>query len=192
MSYHSRVGGIPDPFGYRIEGAQERQTGGSPPEEPPKDNKGLIAFLIQTVKSAIARVVDQLGGSVKKPTEEALNALKAALNLLKTEDHSQDVRFLNRLAECWNRALEESLDYPEAASLIFKLFVKKMMHYPENQPHTFGYYLTEYAGQKWVPFPYMELVQKIHQEHQRNPAGSALTEWTRLLDDTVHALKGQQ
>lgn len=187
MSYQSPVGGVPDPFGYRVEGAQgQQQGGGQPPEEPP-DNKGLIGHLLQAIQKAVDTLVGRFAGSSqKRPTAQGtLLALKNSLDLLKTEDRSQDVQFLNDLSQSWNRSLEESMDFNEEASIVFKLFVKKVLHYPENQRHTFGYYLTEYAGQKWVPFPYMELIQKIHRDHEINPQGSALTEWTRLLADTI-------
>ncbi|MBX7067221.1 MAG: hypothetical protein K1X28_08325 [Parachlamydiales bacterium] len=190
MSYQSPVGGVPDPFGYRVEGSQgQPQGGGQPPEEPP-DNKGLIGAVLQAMRKAFDNLIERLGESFpgKGGKRGTLSQLKTSLDLLKVEDRSQDVHFLNDLSLSWNRSLEESLDFNQDALAVFNLFVKKMNHYPENQRHTFGYYLTEYAGQKWVPFPYMELVQKIHREHEMNPAGSALTEWTRLLEDTLKLL----
>lgn len=192
MSYQNPIGKIPDPFGYRVEGSQKQQHGGAlPPEEPP-EKKGLLSHLIQGIQNAISKMIDSFSGSSQKKIikQKNLLALKASLDTLKIEDRSQDVIFLNELSQSWNRSLEISLEFEEKVSAIFKLFVKKINHYPENQHHTLGYYFTEYAGQKWVPFPYMELIQKIHREHELNPTGSALTEWTRLLDDTLRLLNG--
>ncbi len=183
------VGGIPDPFGYRAEGSGSRQSGPEgPPNEPP-DNKGIIGYLLQAMQRALNALLERFGKTENSSKETSLNTLKSFLDLLKAEDRSQDVHFLNDLSKSWNQALEESLAFKEEASLIFKIFVKKILHYPENQVHTFGYYLTEYAGQKWIPFPYMELVQKLHREHEKSPSTSSLTEWTRLLEDAIRLLQ---
>src|SRR5690606_20457287 len=188
MSFQNPVGGVPDPFSYRAEGTQRnRSRSGGPPEEPPEDHKGLIGLLIEKIRSKINALLEWCGSTSfgKGSFKENLIRLKTSLDLLKNEDRSQDIHFLSDLSQSWNQAVAESLEYNEEASFIFKLFVKKIMHYPENQSHTFGYYLTEYAGQKWIPFPYMDLVQKIHTEHEKNPDTSALTEWTRLLSDAI-------
>jgi hypothetical protein len=191
MSFQNPVGGVPDPFSYRAEGTQGNRSGsGGPPEEPPEDHKGLIGLLIEKIRSKINTLLEWYGSTSfgKGSFKENLIRLKASLDLLKNEDRSQDIHFLSDLSQSWNQAVAESLEYNEEAALIFKLFVKKIAHYPENQGHTFGYYLTEYAGQKWIPFPYMDLVQKIHMEYEKNPDTSALTEWTRLLSDAIRLL----
>lgn len=162
-----------------------------PDEEPPEDPRGILAYFFK----ALQKGIDTLLGKTKETLAEdfsakrTLKSLRTSLEILKLEDRSQDIHFLNDLAEKWNLALEESLNYNETAAAVFKVFVKKILHYPENEPHTFGYYLTEHAGQKWIPFPYMELVQKIHSEHEKNPNSSVLVEWTRLLDDTTRLLQ---
>lgn len=192
MSFQNPVGGVPDPFGYRVEGAQGNRSGDQgPPEEPPEDHKGLIGFLLQRIKSKINSLLEWYNSTrlSEEPLKENLNRLKIFLDLLKIEDRSQDVHFLSDLSQSWNQAVGESLEYNEETAVIFKIFVKKIMHYPENQSHTFGYYLTEYAGQKWIPFPYMDLVQKIHAEHEKNPTESSLTEWTRLLGEAIRLLR---
>ncbi|MBU6446862.1 MAG: hypothetical protein KGQ49_05635 [Verrucomicrobia bacterium] len=190
MSFQNPVGGVPDPFGYRVEGAQEgSQQGGSPPEEPP-NNQGVIGYLIGAMHKALDALVQKIGkgGPERKGSKQTLGSLKASLELLKGNDLSQDIHFLNALAHSWNKAIEESPAFDEEVLRLFNLFAKKILHYPETKQHTFGYYLTEYAGQRWIPFPYMELVQKIHREHAINPDGSDLTEWTRLLDDAIRLL----
>ncbi len=195
MSYQNPVGGVPDPYeGYRVEGSGDRQAGGGggPPGEEPPESRGLLAHFFKILQKKIDAIFSRIGGMPTQSfgAKKTLRALKTCLEILKLEDRSQDVNFLNELALNWNFALEESLQWNEEAATLFKIFAKKILHYPENQTHTFGYYLTEHAGQKWVPFPYMELVQKIHYEHEKNPSSSSLTEWTRLLDDTMKTLQG--
>jgi len=110
---------------------------------------------------------------------------------MKRENRSQDAQFLNQLSNVWNSVLEEAIQFEKnsEAAERFKVLVKKIQHFPENQQHTFGYYLSEYAGQKWVPFPYMELVAKIHKEHEKSPQISALTQWTTLIDEIIQLLR---
>lgn len=185
----NNVGGV-DPYeGYRVEpaGSQKNRPSG---ETPPPDPRGFLARWARALLKKIETFLEKTK-QIKPEEQDTLKKLKAALLLLQKEDRSQDLAFLNDLSEHWNRALQESLAYPPHTNVIFKIFVDKILHYPAYQTHTFGYYLTEHAGQKWIPFPYMELMQKIHQEHQKNPTASALLEWVRLLDDTLRSFGGK-
>lgn len=173
----------PDPYeAYRVERAQEEQRrgfeGGGFDEKPPK--WGLAAYFLKLLQ----RVVDLFIESKEGVASEALVSLKKAFEMLKKEDLSEDIQFLNQLSKTWQSLLEMSLKKEEVKTL-----VKKIQNYPQHEKHTFGYYLTEYAGQKWVPFPYMDLIQKIHSEHHKNPEGSALTEWTQLIDQLLSKMK---
>lgn len=188
-SYQNPVGG-PDPYEkFRVEGMGEKQTKGNQPEppdeEPPQEKQGVAAHLLQILQKAVDYFLERHTSTQSRAT---LISLKDFFETMRREDRSQDGEFLNALAKAWNQALEESLHLNEAAALQFKVLVKKILHYPENQAHTFGYYLTEHAGQKWVPFPYMELVQKIHSEHEKNPSSSPLMEWIFLLNDILQLL----
>lgn len=193
-SYQNPIGS-PDPFDkYRAEAIEAKKRGrNSSDEEPPKQKEGLAAHLLQILQKAFNYFLEGHTGS--KTTEikikESLVALKTSFEILKNEDRSQDIEFLNQLSSTWNHLLEESAELSDETEEKLKEFIKKILHYPENQPHTFGYYLTEYAGQKWIPFPYMELVQKIHSEHEKNPSGSALSDWAHLLDQMISSLNSK-
>jgi hypothetical protein len=188
-SYQNPVGG-PDPYRTDRIGDSQSPPEQPPEEPPPKGKEGLAAHLLQILQKAVDFFVEK--NTDAKPTDvearKNLTALKAFFETLKKEDRSQDVDFLNDLSRTWNKTLSDSAHMGEAASHKFKILTKKILHYPENQSHTFGYYLTEYAGQKWVPFPYMELVQKIHTEHEKNPPSSPLTEWSHLIDEVMRLL----
>ena len=189
--YQNPIGGVPDPYeGYRPERAGEGGKGGGPPDdEPPRKKGALLAYFLRVLQKKLGQLLELFGNrpAQKQEKSQTLGELKGYLEVLEKEDRSQDVDFLNDLSKCWNRAIEESVGWGEKRALLFQILAKKILHYPEDEPHTFGYYLTEYAGQKWVPFPYMELVQKIHLEHEKNPSGSALLEWVRLLDDCIRS-----
>ncbi len=192
--------GPTDPYEkYRVEPVSERRTKGDefkpfPDEEKSSKEKkqGLAAYLLGLFQKALALFLETHRSSHIAQADAAgnLKNLKKAFDILKREDRSQDVAFLGELSQVWTQALEDSLHFRhEEAELIFKMLVKKISHYPENLPHTLGYYLTEYAGQKWVPFPYMELIQKLHREHELNPNSSILTEWVLILEDLIASLQ---
>lgn len=173
----------PDPYeAYRVERAQEEQRrsfeGGGYDGKPPK--WGLAAYFLKLLH----RLADLFIVSKEHVTSETLVSLKKAFEMLEKEDLSEDIQFLNQLSKIWQALLEMSLKKDEVKTL-----VQKIQNYPEHEKHTLGYYLSEYAGQKWIPFPYMDLIQKIHSEHQKNPEGSAITEWTQLIDQLLSKMK---
>jgi hypothetical protein len=149
----------PDPIRpLRVEPIHEDKLAREKEEKkPPEEDPGLLALLVQ----AFRQMVDFfLMGKRTQPirTQQELRRLKEAFEILKAEDRSQDARFLANLSDIWQKILET---HPQAA---LKELVRELNSYPEHQSHTFGYYLTEHAGQKWIPFPYMELIQKIHKD----------------------------
>lgn len=178
----------PDPYErYHIDAvererrAREQMSGGEPPEE----KWGLVAYFLKLVDKILDLLSSERGKTrVEKRAKESLRALKSAFEILKREDRSEDIQFLHHLSKAWQDVLEDALNLQRDSVLSaeFKLLIKKIQRFPEHQAHTLGYYLSEYAGQKWIPFPYMELIQKIHSEHEKRSDVSALAEWTALID----------
>lgn len=180
----------PDPYErYHIDAvererqAREQMGGG---DEPPEEKRGLAAFFLNLLNKILDLLLSasEKGARAEKKAFESLRSLKAAFEILKKEDRSEDIQFLNHLSKVWQGVLEDALNLQRdsALSAEHKSLIKKIQHFPEHQAHTLGYYLSEYAGQKWIPFPYMELIQKIHSEHEKRSDVSALAEWTALID----------
>lgn len=176
----------PDPYEpYRIEGLGESHSPKQPDggDEPPKWT--LAAYLLGLLKKGIDFFLDQEKKGSQEPkreTVENLLSFKACLETLKRENRSEDIHFLNHLSKLWEHLLEDTL---KEQSPLFKKIIRSIQHYPPHETHTLGYYLSEYAGQKWIPFPYMELIQKLHSEHEKNPTDSALSEWSLLIDELL-------
>ncbi|HSX11087.1 MAG TPA: hypothetical protein VLF94_05180 [Chlamydiales bacterium] len=182
----------PDPYErYRneaIDREQQAKRQGWGGDEPPKEKWVLAAYFLSLVRRIVTLLIETPAHSgSKNRVVEGLRSLKAAFEILKIEDRSEDIQFLNHLSKLWQRVLEDALTLGRDSELSasYKAMIKKIQHFPEHQVHTFGYYLSEYAGQKWIPFPYMEMIQKIHSDHEKNPAASALTEWTALIDQVL-------
>lgn len=172
---------------------KEKFEGGGPEGGPKK--WALAAFLAVQLQ----RCVDFLQNALEKglsAKEEAsirenLLSLKAALEILKAEDRGQDADFLNRLADFWHMMAEDSRRLKKNTPLAvqFNAFIQSINDYPPQEEHTLGYYLMEHAGEKWIPFPYMELIHKLHADHQKTPSSSHLNIWSKQLDQMIEQLR---
>jgi hypothetical protein len=177
----------------RVRWEEERRRKQEAPQEPsPEDEPGLSAFLVLIVEKSFdlvkGAIKKGLFGSLKEPIRNTLLLLKASFEMMMKEDVSQDTPFLQNLSELWQEALAESVELENSPTLStsFKTLIRDIETHPEGEEHTFGYYLTEYAGQRWLPFPYMELIRKLHRQHSLDPASSLLTRWTALIEEILN------
>ena len=67
------------------------------------------------------------------------------------------------------------------------MLIEEMRLYPLGADHTLGYYLSEYVGQEWLPFPFIDILSTLHKEYQEN-ASSILGGWISLLDALVSSM----
>jgi len=67
----------------------------------------------------------------------------------------------------------------EKATNLIKKIIDEINDYPKNSEFTLGYYISEFAGYSWVPFPYMEMLQNLHLEDKKDPINSHLSHWIR-------------
>ncbi len=189
-----------DPYeGYKVEAIEEEKRTKEELERKQKEKdvhkpQVVGAYLLLLMRRFLQLFSDKTERGVSSDTEKEVRGnlllLKAALEILKAEDRSQDVAFLNRLSELWHQALEDSNRFRRNSpfSIAFRTFLRDLQHYPPEQEHTLGYYLIEYAGQKWLPFPYMELIATLHREYELDPESSPLLRWTTLLDELTEIL----
>lgn len=181
MVIENPIGGAPkDPY----EEYRRQKHGQEKENHPPKQALFTLAQVILWMR----KILDSF---IKAPapkaidTSQPLHLLKEAFERLKKEDASHEVIFSNTLSTCWNQTLILSR---KINSKLLRAFIKEIQSYPKDQDHTLGYYLTEYAGQNWLPFPYIELLQKMHEEHIHKPLTSILTRWTRELEQLIATL----
>lgn len=198
MSANNPIGDHPkDPYEpYRIHadaiGRSKRDSGDG--GEPPDKKNHLLVQILDLLRKAIdfvLRMTEQ-GDSKEAETHvlENLILIKSFFEILKREDRSQDIAFLNRLSEVWQQVLEDSLRFKRHSpvAIPFRNFLRTIQQYPPGEEHSFAYYLTEYTGQTWLPFPYMDLIQTIHREYQADPVSSALALWVQQIDGLLEIL----
>ena len=133
----------------------------------PGESMGLMALLLQKC----LEFLDLLSGegrsaSIDTQVKEHIQAFKTALEILQREDRSEDAVFLNQLSDAWNQLLDDAMRLRRGTSSFAKLhrWIKQIQSYPQNGQYSFGYYLSEYAGHSWLPFPYIELIKDLHKE----------------------------
>ena len=164
------------------------------PEPPPnKEPTKLIDFVLLLIRQALQFLKPWVtkwgrGAIAESKMKLALAKWKEMLQLMMREDLSQDTQFLKSMSESWHRLLEESVQLAPSSrfSEPMRQFIQKISMHPKNSDYTFGYYLEEYAGHNWLPFPYMELLQDLHRRHAADPSSSLLSQWDALADKLLN------
>jgi hypothetical protein len=173
-------------FIIREQQEREQQEERKPPDKKPHLAAQILALIKKTVESLLHGTKGRDPGEIKIATpQENLFFLKTAFDTLKKEDRNQDVPFLNQMSEIWHHILEDNLRVQRSDPfwIPYQNFLEDIQSYPPDEEHSFAYYLTEYTGQQWLPFPYMDLIHKIHLDYQNDPKSSALERWTRQIDE---------
>lgn len=125
---------------------------------------------------------------------QILTSLQAFQNLLEhlgSKDQSNQPRYAHQLSELWHKLIEDfnilaQLERKNQKILLkLKFFLDEINHYPADQEHSFGYYLKEHAGEDWLPFPYMDILSKLHKEYVRKPNESHLSKWISMIDEIL-------
>ena len=120
--------------------------------------------------------------------ELELSALKNVLVELTQKDVSRDPDYAQHLSQVWHQLLEsanlvEFLERKQTDALSqLKTLIETFHHYPAKQEHSLGYYMTEFAGKEWLPFPFMEQLHLLHENHQAHKRESQLSHWISSID----------
>ena len=197
-SSNSPIGNRPkDPFEeyYQIkelEAADEQRK-----KEEELASRSLLGFVFK-VFSLLQKMIDHIllprpkdiSKSIKAKTKKSLSEMKKSFESLAREDRSQDIPFLKHLSETWQNLLEHSLQFKKMTPVAVHLkhFIKEIASYPIGADHSLAYYLSEYAGALWLPFPYMELIQKLHKLSEKDPLDHPLRHWIISIEKIIHLL----
>ncbi len=115
------------------------------------------------------------------------HALLALLQQLGEKDQSENISYIQKLSQIW----EQIIDHIEYLKLTTHLpdnihnllsAIAGMNHFPKDAEYSFGFYLLKHAGKEWFPFPFMEMLKDLHQNHQQLKEKSVLTKWTLDLE----------
>ena len=125
---------------------------------------------------------------------EDLLIFRKFLQTLANEDQSHNPDYTKQLAELWHNLIDDFNHVAQFEKKIpkelekIKNLIDKLHHFPHGEDHTLGYYFAEYAGKDWLPFPFMEILQKLHEDYLATPQLSDLREWINLLNEVIESL----
>ena len=116
-----------------------------------------------------------------------IHSLKKLFDHLKEVDESENAHFCQNLSNLWH-ALFEHVQLAKRAKMAtsadlakLKIVLSDVDHYPPNEEHKLGFYLSQLAGEEWLPVPFMEILKKLHTDYKINKTTSILERWTELL-----------
>jgi len=188
----------PSPYGPIITNPSEKDK--REKEESYKNLKNATKIQIFAgLLSYFKNILDSF--SSKKQTSHLFNeehllrnvlTFQELLLLLAQEDQSHNPYFGEELSKIWHHIVDDCNAVSDSHSPTIeklKFFISQVQHFPTGADHTLGYYFDEYAGKQWIPFPFMELLEGLHQEFQASPVISSLQGWIHLLGEILSSVK---
>ena len=134
----------------------------------------------------------------RKKTEttltKTLTQFCSKFEVLANHNESRNIHFAQSLSELWHEILHyindaDLLMQPPKHIVPLKSLMKQIFQFPKKTDHSFGYYLNEYAGEKWLPFPFMDLMNSLHEDAILHGHKSILSDWQRSLKLILEPLK---
>lgn len=118
--------------------------------------------------------------------ETILTKFKNLLELLRIENKSGDYHFAQELSNLWHaikKHTAELLPLKKSPAYIesLQILIQKMNLFPKNSDHSLGYYLSEYAGEKWLPFPFIDILSALHEEAIVKKSHDTLHDWSLAI-----------
>ncbi len=133
----------------------------------------------------------------QQQTIEDIRSFRKLLHILSQEDQSHNPEFAQHLSELWHNLQEDcnsiysfSKDVPGYFSEL-KILLSTLNNFPPKEDHSLGYYLKESAGKEWIPFPFMEMLQSLHEESIEHPKGATLIGWISAFDHILSQTESQ-
>ncbi len=114
--------------------------------------------------------------------------LKKILHELSKSDQSQNVEFVQKFSDSWNELIQafSTIQWAQRKDLVVITAISALFagigSYPLGQEHSLGFYLSRFAGEKWLPFPFIELLSSLHTNKK------LLHEWIRMADAIISHL----
>ncbi len=170
---------------HRLE--SDKRGKDEPPPEPPRSKIYLLMhFILKKVLPFISSEDSKKAAFDVSQLVLDLTSIKKLLETLKNEDQSHNPHLATNLSEEWHHLAEDFrankaqfiAQLPGAAHNI-ELFISKVSAYPPSEDLNLGYYLKEYVGKEWLPFPFMDILHQLHEEQK------TLQEWIQMLDQII-------
>ncbi len=128
---------------------------------------------------------------LQKNLFSCLKLLKSELDILSKKNVSQDYQFSEELSKNWHTILDfvrQYKDHLHEESYMCQLekFIEVVHRYPDNSEHALGYYLTKFIGEDWLPFPFMEILEVLHEDAILKQDKSTLATWIKQIEEILY------
>ena len=146
-------------------------------------NKLIDRFDTSGERTAKAISNEGLPGNVKE--------FKVLLEIIRDLDQSENSQFCQQFSEAWVRLLQDVqvLSHTKRKQEIdlkkLSVLMTDIDHYPPNEEHKLGYYLSNYAGEDWLPLPFRDILKQLYSDHVVNEKNSILNKWIQLIEDLL-------
>ena len=158
-----------------------------------KNPRGLLmaclsAYVRKMALLLASRPIAGRKSAVADELELELSDFKNVLAELTKKDVSRDPDYAQHLSQVWHHLLEsanlvEFLERKKTDVLVqLKTLIETFNHYPAKQEHSLGYYMTEFAGKEWLPFPFMEQLHLLYEDYVSHKKESQLSHWISSID----------
>lgn len=154
----------------------------------------IIVFIKKNIEETLNLEVVKTPDVEIDPSIKLFDKLRHLITLLQIQDHSQNIEYAKNLSSTWHSIIDyyipttlDRLPSKEAKQSINQ-FIGEVRKYPKDSDHSLGYYLTNYAGEHWLPFPFMKILRKLHEDHVTAPTHSFLSKWTKDLTKIIKIL----
>jgi len=155
----------------------------------------LCAYIRKMALFLASRPVKGRKSALAGELELELSALKNALAELTKKDVSRDAEYVQHLSHVWHQLIDnvtvvEFLSRKKSdISVQLKTLIETFNHYPARQEHSLGYYMTNFAGKEWLPFPFMEQLHLLYEDYHSHKKESQLHHWISSIDLILALIK---
>jgi len=119
--------------------------------------------------------------------KKVLTELKKQFARLRESDFVTNPGFTSHFSSIWNDLLIEfsEMRKREKHYDTIKQFIAIIDAFPEKGEHALGHYLRNYAGETWLPVPYLDILKKLHRDFLVHGEKSDLNRFITHLSDLL-------
>jgi hypothetical protein len=198
-SLNSDLGGkgSSDPFKLNPAPAEVLMPDQTKKDDLFKDYSAELRIVIQLLKMIygfLLKVQAQIDTTQSLNAKDSiiynLKMLKMLFSQLQEQELSQNLDFALSLSVTWHEVIDYFALAPkhERKNDFFKegsLLIESINLFPPGEEHSLGFYLTHYAGENWLPFPFMAIIRLLHDEHAKDSTSSHLEVWIKTIGTLV-------
>ena len=123
--------------------------------------------------------------------------LRALFRSLREEDLSKDIHYALNLSKSWHgitsyQDTASSKELKSEAHIKIAKLIDLFYCYPSKDEHAIGFYLEKYAGENWLPFPFIKILGDLHEEYIDKKERSILSQIIKLISNIIDSFGASQ